>query len=88
MYASTKRGGIPQYVIINLGSRSAEELLHPKPSEGWCTESLTHGADASLELYLNEEERLIVAGRPAPAHTLIDRSHRAGQSWAECHNLW
>jgi hypothetical protein len=54
------RGGIPQYVIVNLVERIAEEYLQPNPSEGTYAKSVNAGIGESLRLHLEGEERLTV----------------------------
>ncbi len=54
------RGGIPQYFLINLADRTAEEYLLPCPQDGVYAESVVHAADATLRLRLAGDERLDV----------------------------
>lgn len=54
------RGGIPQYVILNLADRTAEEYLEPDPATGTYSRSATHPVGATLQLHLAHEERLEV----------------------------
>jgi Uma2 family endonuclease len=53
-------GGIPQYILINLADRTAEEYLLPRPQDGVYGESVVHSADATLCLRLAGDERLDV----------------------------
>ncbi|MBA2352509.1 MAG: Uma2 family endonuclease [Burkholderiales bacterium] len=55
------RGGIPQYVIINLTDRSAEEYLHPDPQAGVYAEPIVHTVGSVLNLQLNADQHLSVA---------------------------
>ena len=57
-YAS---GGIPQYVILNLQDRTAEEHLHPDPAAGTYVTRTIHPADTTLRFHLVGNERLEVA---------------------------
>jgi hypothetical protein len=54
------RGGIPQYVVVNLADRTAEEYLLPRPQDGVYAESVVHAAGATLRLRLAGDERLDV----------------------------
>lgn len=55
------RGGIPQYLILDLQDRTAEEYLQPDPETGTYATRLAHSSDASLRLRLAGEEELQVA---------------------------
>jgi Uma2 family endonuclease len=55
------RGGIPQYVILNLQDRTAEEYLDPDPSAGIYTTRDFRTAHDTLRLHLTDDERLDVA---------------------------
>jgi len=57
-YAS---GGIPQYLILNLADRTAEEYLDPDPVAGTYQRSVRHSVGATLQLRLSGEDRLEVA---------------------------
>lgn len=54
------RGGIPQYVIINLAERTAEEYLKPQSAAGVYAESITYAAEAVLRLCLADDDHLDV----------------------------
>lgn len=54
------RGGIPQYLIINLADRTAEEYMNPDPAAGVYGEPAIHTADAALRLHLEGSGRLDV----------------------------
>ncbi|MBC7943984.1 MAG: Uma2 family endonuclease [Burkholderiales bacterium] len=55
------RGGIPQYIMINLADRSAEEYLRPDAQAAIYGERIIHSINAVLELHLAADERLSVA---------------------------
>lgn len=55
------RGGIPQYLIIDLANRTAEEYLNPDPAAAIYSESAIHDARATLRLFLDDSDRLNVA---------------------------
>lgn len=54
------RGGISQYLIINLAERSVEEYLDPNVRKGTYARTLTYGREDRLDLHLGGEERLSV----------------------------
>lgn len=53
-------GGIPQYVILNLAERTAEEYLDPDPAEGTYGRNEVHPPGTTLRLHLAGDERLDV----------------------------
>lgn len=55
------RGGIPQYVILNLHDRTAEEYLQPDPEAGSYGRRIAHAAGARLRLRLGGGDGLEVA---------------------------
>ena len=55
------RGGISQYIILNLEDRTAEEYREPDPQTGSYDTKLTHPTGASLSLLLGAEIRLQVS---------------------------
>lgn len=55
------RGGIPQYVILDLHERTAEEYLEPDSETGAYASRTTHQSRASLRLRLGGEGALEVA---------------------------
>lgn len=55
------RGGIPQYVILNLAERSAEEYLRPDREAGTYATRTTHPPSATLRLRLAGDDALEVA---------------------------
>lgn len=55
------RGGIPQYVILDLHDQTAEEYLHPDPDAGTYGRKVAHAAGARLLLRLAGGETLEVA---------------------------
>lgn len=55
------RGGIPQYIILNLGDRTAEEYREPDPRTGRYATKVAHPTGASLGLRLAAETRLQVS---------------------------
>ncbi|HLE85759.1 MAG TPA: Uma2 family endonuclease [Thermoanaerobaculia bacterium] len=55
------RGGIPQYVILNLQDWSAEEYLEPEPAPGTYASRRVSSSSGSLDLRLDGETRLQVA---------------------------
>jgi len=55
------RGGIPQYVILDLHDRTAEEYLQPNPEIGTYGRRITHAAGARLRLRLGGGDGLEVA---------------------------
>lgn len=54
-YAS---GGIPQYIILNLAARTAEEHLDPDPEAGTYATRSVHTADKTLGLQLGKDESI------------------------------
>ena len=55
------RGGIPQYVILDLRERTAEEYLLPDPETGTYATRTVHPAGARIRLHLAGGEGLEVA---------------------------
>jgi Uma2 family endonuclease len=55
------RGGIPQYVILDLHDRTAEEYLQPDPETGTYGTKVEHPTGARLRLRLGGGEGLEVA---------------------------
>ncbi len=55
------RGGIPQYVILDLHERAAEEYVEPDPEAGSYGRRITHAAGARLRLRLGGGDGLEVA---------------------------
>ena len=49
------RSGIPQYVILRLGDRTAEEYLAPDPATGTYTQRKTHLPGSTLHLQAGDE---------------------------------
>lgn len=58
------RGGIRQYVILDLHERTAQEYLDPDPETGTYSTTIAHPAGGTLRLQSVDEERLeiLVAG--------------------------
>lgn len=54
-------GGIPQYVILNLDERTAEEYLAPDPTAATYARSKTHPSGSTLRLHLAGDEHLEVS---------------------------
>lgn len=57
------RGGIPQYVILNLAERTAEEYLEPDSEVGSYSTRIIHPSGATLRLRLAGEDALEVSLR-------------------------
>jgi hypothetical protein len=55
------RGGISQYIIVNLTERTAEEYSDPEPAAGRYAKRIAHEADAALRLNLADNSCLDVA---------------------------
>lgn len=55
------RGSIPQYILINLAERTAEEYLDPQPEAGVYTKPVIRAADAILRLRLADDDRFEVS---------------------------
>jgi hypothetical protein len=55
------RGGIPQYIILDLHDRTAEEYLQPDPEAGTYGTRIEHSTDGHLRLHLAGGEGLEVA---------------------------
>jgi Uma2 family endonuclease len=55
------RGGIPQYIILNLQDRTAEEYLDPDSRTGTYARKTTSTGSALLQLHLAGDETLEVA---------------------------
>jgi Uma2 family endonuclease len=55
------RGGISQYIIINLAERTAEEYVDPEPAAGRYAKQIVHAADATLRLSLADDSCLDAA---------------------------
>jgi Uma2 family endonuclease len=55
------RGGIPQYIVINLAERTAEEYSDPEPAAGRYDKRIVHAADATLRLNLAGDSCLDIA---------------------------
>lgn len=54
------RGGIAQYIIIDLADRTAAEYLNPQSAAGVYAKSITYTAEAVLRLRLCDDDRLDV----------------------------
>lgn len=55
------RGGIPQYVILDLAAQAAEEYLDPERSAGTYARRVVHPSSASLRLRLSAGEALEIS---------------------------
>lgn len=55
------RGGIPQYVILVLADRTAEEYLEPDPNTGSYRRRIIHPSEATLEFRVSNEATISVA---------------------------
>lgn len=55
------RGAIPQYIIIDLANRTAEEYRNPDPEGGVYRKQVIHDSGAMLRLLLTGSDRLEVA---------------------------
>lgn len=55
------RGGIPQYIILNLGDRAAEEYREPDREAGTYSTKLTHSAGATLRLLTKGHDAIEVS---------------------------
>lgn len=55
------RGGIPQYVILVLADRTAEEYLEPNRRTGTYGQRIVHGPDGTLALRLGGDGTLAVS---------------------------
>jgi hypothetical protein len=55
------RGGIAQYIILDLADRAVEEYLNPQPAAGVYSEPIVHTSGAILRLHLVGYERLEVS---------------------------
>jgi Uma2 family endonuclease len=52
------RGGIPQYIILNLADRAAEEFVDPDQTTGTYLRKAVHSIDDLFELRLADDETL------------------------------
>lgn len=57
------RGGIPQYLIVNLAERTVEEYLVPDVHKGTYARAVTYRPGDGLQLHLDGENRLPVKVR-------------------------
>lgn len=54
------RGGVPQYIILNLAEAAAEEYLLPDPATGTYASTVLHAPEETLRLRLTDAEALDV----------------------------